>query len=158
MTDKTSSLNEIQVEQFLKDSVEIEPTLLQEEYVRVPADIAYWNERYSVALRAHLMAKLTLDRIFAGVQIETRETLLAEGSKVTESTVAAKVELNPKYQQARLAVIDTEVEAARIKGVGYAVSAKREMIVSLGAHLRIELQNDPALRDFKKAQRIEREG
>jgi hypothetical protein len=148
-------LQEIEVEQYLKDSVDIEPTALQEEYVRVPADIAYWNERYSVALRAHLMAKMALDRIYAGLQIETREKLALEGGKVTESTVSANIELNTAYQAARLELVTAEVEAARIKGVSYAVIAKREMIVSLGAHLRIELQHDPIIREAMRAKRME---
>jgi len=153
-----AKLNEIEVDKYLKDSVDIEPTQLQEEYVRVPADIAYWNERYSQALRRHLMAKMTLDRIYAGLQIETREKLALERGKVTEATVSANIEVNPAYQAARLEVLEAEVESARIKGVGYAVSAKREMIVSLGAHLRIELQHDPIIREHYRAKRLEQEG
>jgi hypothetical protein len=153
-----ATLNEIEVEKFLKDSVDIEPTQLQEEYVRVPADIAYWNERYSQALRAHLLAKLELDRVYAILQIEKREVLSVAGGKVTEAIVSAAIEVDAKYQVARLATIDTEVEVSRLKGVSYAVSAKREMIVSLGAHLRIELQNDPIIREHYRAKRAESEG
>lgn len=153
----TAKLNEIEVEQFLKDSVTIEPTLLQEEYVRIPSDIAYWNERYSAVLRAHLQAKLSLDQVYAGLQVTVREKLAAEGAKVTEATVSAGIELDPAYQQARLAVLEAEVEAARIKGVSFAVNAKREMIVSLGAHLRIELQHDPMIREQMRAKRLDAE-
>lgn len=152
-----AQLNEIEVEKFLKDSVDVEPTLLQEEFVRLPADMAYWNERYSKAMKEHLMGKLNVDRLYAMLQIEMRETLLAEGQKTTEALVSARIEVHPKYQEARLALVSAEAEAARLKGVLEAVRAKREMIVSLGAHLRVELQHDPIIREHMRGKRLESE-
>jgi hypothetical protein len=151
-------LQDIEVEKFLKDSVDVEPTLLQEEFIRLPADVAYWNERYAGKLKAHLATKVEVDHLHARLYIEIRETMEAEGKKATESAVEAKIETSPVYHQMRLTLVGLEAEVAHLKGVLEAVRTKREMVISLGAQLRQELQHDPVIRDQLRAKRLEQEG
>jgi hypothetical protein len=147
----------IEVEQYLKECVKIEPTVIEEEFIRLPADLAHWNEREAVALRAHLTSKIEVDRAYATAQIIERERLAMEGGKPTEARVAAAVELNKDYNEARVRAVEAEVERARLRGVVMAISAKREMLVSLGAHVRKEMESDPVLREQVRANRLQRE-
>ena len=70
--------SEIVVDAYLYDCVNVEPEALQEEFVRIPADLAYWNERYAQAHREHLLAKLDAERAeaLADIPQAEREQLL----------------------------------------------------------------------------------
>jgi hypothetical protein len=133
-------------DEFLKESIKIEPLAIQEEFVRMPADLAYWNGRYATALKAHLLAKLRLDETKSKLFMLHRERLLAAGARATEAQIEAAVETDPEYHQVRLAIIDAEVERSRARGIVEAVTTKRDMLVSLGSHIRTEMEGDIAIR------------
>jgi hypothetical protein len=133
-------------DKYLRDSVMIEPLQVSEEFVRLPSDLAYWNSKYADALRQHLLAKLTVEETEAELYGRHRDRLLAAGSKATVNEIDAAVQSDPELHQARLAAIDAEVTKARVHGIVSAVSAKRECLVSLGAQLRQEMENDPVVR------------
>ncbi len=127
---------------------------------RVPADLAYWGAQYARAVRRYLTADMEFDRAKAETRILVRERLLAAAvpdpaedlkkapkrGTVTESMVDAAVELEGEYHDARVALIEAEAEKVRIYGVVEAVKAKRDMLISLGANMRAEMQGDPVLR------------
>lgn len=144
---RTKQLHDLDVDAYLADSVQIYPEAIQEEYVRLPSDLAYWGQRYTDALRAFLTAKVNLDRTEARLKIACRAELEAKNSKVTESMVSAAVDQHPEMEAARLGHIATEVEKVRLGGVLDAIRAKKDMLVSLGAHVRSEMEHDPLLRD-----------
>lgn len=154
------NLQDLEVEDYLKDCVVMDPLFIQEEYVRLPADLAYWNQKYADALRAHLRAKIDLDRIEAQVYLEKREVGYASGGKTTEATVAAQVACDARVLAAREVAVMAEAEKARLHGVVNAVSAKKDMLVSLGAHVRQEMDGDPTIREqhagFRKQQNSKR--
>lgn len=143
----TKQLHDLDVDAYLADSVQIYPEAIQEEYVRLPSDLAYWGQRYTDALRVFLGAKLDMDRTEARVKILCRAELNAKEGKVTESMVSAAVDQHPDMEKARLALIEAEVEKARLGNVLDAIRAKKDMLVSLGAHVRSEMEHDPLLRD-----------
>jgi hypothetical protein len=178
-----AQIHDLEIDDYLKDCTRIEPTALEEEFVRLPSDLAYWNERYSRAFKAFLCAKIDFERAEARAHIECRETLMIEAvgkaAEVTVSTTeepkgkkapvvkvkaptvddinAATME-HPDLVKAREALLNAEVEKVRLFGVLDAVRAKREMIVSLGAHIRAEMQGDPSLREQSLGARRAREG
>lgn len=133
-------------EKYLKDCVAIEPLAIQEEFTRLPADLAYWNDRYAAALRAHLLAKLDSEETHSRLYIAHRERMLAAGVKPTESQVEAQIDNDPEMHQARLAMVDSEVDKGRLRGIVDAVSTKRDMLVSLGSHIRTEMEGDLVIR------------
>jgi hypothetical protein len=138
----------------LMDAVKIEPLALQEEFVRLPSDLAYWNARYADAQRTFLVRKLELDQLNARLRIELRERLLVTESKVTESMVDSRVELDDRYGNARLAMVEAEADKMHKYGAVDALRAKRDMLVSLGAHVRAEMQHDPQLRDESRGAKL----
>lgn len=153
MTEKTRDLN-----QYLDDCVTIEPVAIQEEYVRFPADLAFWNGKAADALQAHLHAKNNLERTEAQLQLTLREQFAAEGKKVTEAVITAAVTTHDEYQKAKVAAIAAEVEKARCSGYVDSLHSKREMLVSMGAHIRKEMDGDPVLREHMRGVKLAREG
>jgi len=133
-------------DEYLRDCVRIEPLVIEEEFVRLPADLAFWNERYSQCVRTFLMAKLDADECEARLRIVHREMLLATGAKVTESQVDSAVTQDGATRDARIRLIEAEAAKQRLGGIVDAIRTKRDMLISLGAHMRAELQGDPVLR------------
>jgi len=157
-------LQEIEVDAYLADTVQIEPLALEEEFIRLPADLAYWNERYSQAVRAFLISKIEVERCGARLHLEVRTRLMGvavpEGAKSKGPTVAdieAAVESEPELQAARMRALDAEVDKVRLQGVLDAVRAKRDMLVQLGARARIEMEADPVIRDRIQARQAQRD-
>jgi hypothetical protein len=148
--------SEIDVDAFLFDSVNITPEAIDEEFVRLPADLAYWNALYARAHKAHLMAKLDAERIESGLFLETRETLLSEwrvakaGRETNVDTIKARMQADPRYYNSKLAELEAEVERTRLRGVVSALEAKKDMVQSYGAKLRSEM-TDPLLRAAVRA-------
>jgi len=115
--------------------------------VRLPADLAHWNARFADAYEAFLEADLAFDKMESRLAVEHREELLAMGSKATEAAVREAVQTDPRWSQARMARIDAEVDKVRARGVVDAILAKKDMLISLGAHVRQEIDNNPTLRE-----------
>lgn len=120
----------------VKDCTTIEPLQIQEEFVRTPGDIAYWAEQYSLALETALTAKADRDKVEAETLLRIRKDAEAQGGKVTEKVVAALVEVDPTYQDALRAEIKAAVHKDRTGGILDAVKSKRDVLQSLGAHIR----------------------
>lgn len=129
----------------VQDAVAIEPLAMQEEFIRIPADLSHWNAQYTDVLKRYLIAKAQDEETWARVWLETREALLLDG-KATEKLIECKALTNPDYQKVHLALIEVEVEKARVLGVVDAIRSKKEMLISLGAQIRSEMEGDPALR------------
>lgn len=159
-------IHELEVEDYLADCVVIEPTALEEEFVRLPADLAYWNARLAGAHRRMLETKLGLERISSRLHLECREKLLADAASKsgeakikapTVSDIEAAVSACPEMHAAQDAALTAEAEKVYIAGVVDAVRTKRDMIISLGAHIRAEMQGDPTLREQSLTMRRARE-
>lgn len=147
---EATDLDELdELDTYLKDSVRIVPEAIQEEFVRLPADLALWNHRYAQAYQLFVTRKVDADRLEALLEIEHRERLTMAG-KTTESQVKAAVETDSRMYDARRALIDAEVEKVRLNGVLDAVRSKRDMLISIGAHQRAEMQGDPSIRTARR--------
>ena len=151
-------LRDLEVDAYVLNAVTIVPEAIQEEYVRIPADLAYFNQRYADAYREYSHAKVGLARLEGLLRIKHREDLLASGVKVTESQVDASVQGDASYQDAQDRFVDADVARVRSQGVVDAVRAKREMLVSVGAHLRAEMGGDPSIRNQANASASYRRG
>lgn len=138
---------------YLAECLNINPENIQEEFIAIPGLIAYWNARYADAQRAHLKAKHKLDVREAQLMGICRQEIINAGGKPTEAMVAAAVQTNEEFIRARAAA--NEAEAAKSEAYGNldAVRTKKEMLISLGAHLRVELENDPSLRSRVRGRR-----
>lgn len=124
---------------YFRESVEITPEALNEEFARIPADMAYWGERYAEAtqdaLRSYAARKLAHAKAF----LQVKHYAATTGTKITETEATSKVEVDSAYQAAVLAEVEAESAKLLAKTRFEAISAKRDMIISLGATQRAEM-------------------
>lgn len=139
-------LHDIEVEDYLYECVTLDPLFVNEEFTRISHDLAYWNERYSRAYRAWLVAKINEKRTFAFADQRIRAGYKDDLTKATEPMIAADVAVDDGVYNAQLATMEAEVEKLRIYGVIDALRAKRDALTSIGAHVRAEMAGDPAIR------------
>jgi hypothetical protein len=144
---KTKHLHDMTLDAYLHDCVTLVPEALQEEFTRVSPDMAYWSRKYSEAHKNFLQAKVAAKRMRALVYIDQREALLSGNVKVTEALIEAKVETDIRVQEADDRLIVAEVERAEADGAMEAVRAKKDMLISIGAHVRAEMGYDPVIRE-----------
>lgn len=138
-------LHDMEVEDYLAKSVQVEPMALQEEYTQVGSDLAYWGRKHADALKAYKLAYITRKRTEARVYMEARAAARESGEKITDPGLEAKVALSEEAFQARLAEATAEAEEVNLKSVFTAVQAKKEMLISMGAHIRKEMDGDIAV-------------
>lgn len=143
-----------ELDEYLRQCVRIDPEDIQEEFVRIPSHLAYWNARYARALRDHLMAKIDLDVLKANLDPAIRLELMNRGVKVTEAQVSAAIETHEDVVAARMRVAETEVTKNEMYGSLDAIRSKKEMLVSLGAHLRAEMEGDPLIREQTRSKKV----
>lgn len=164
MPEGVTNLHELEVETYLVESVTIDPLALQEEFVRMPPDLAYWNERYSAAYRDFMIAKFNRDQVYARLYMIKREQLMNEAEEIaaakkgkakapTVSDIEGAVLLDEEYTTTKLKEIELEAQKVRFYGVLDALRTKRDMLISTGAHIRKEMDHDPVIRDQQTASR-----
>lgn len=143
------------INEYLDECTKIEPAVLEEEFVRVPSDLAFWNNKYAGMYRLWLECKAQRETLYAQLYGEKRTELEAFSAKgrATEAAIDASIMLDDRYTKARAAEIASESEKVRLGGVMDALRSKRDMLISLGAHERATMGHDPTIR----ARAIERE-
>lgn len=147
------ALDDLGVDDYLKQCVSIVPEAIQEEFMRIPAMLAYWNARYAQAIREHLNAKLDEKILRANLLPVIRTELMEAGAKLTESQVEAALDSNESLIEAQRRTIDADAAKAEAYGQLDAIRSKKEMLISLGAQLRAELQGDPLIRETVRGAR-----
>lgn len=154
---------DMDADEYLQTTTSIEPMQLEEEFVRLPADMAYWNERYAEAFRKFLRAKIDRERVSARLHMEQRAmqgaASVVGGKKApTVADLEAAVEVHDDMVAACDAEIEAEVAKVRINGVLEAIRAKKDMLIQLGVRQRIELENDPMVREESRTRRMGKGG
>ncbi len=138
---------------YLRDCVRVAPEDMNREFTQLPGVLAYWNQRYAVAHKAYLDAKLDVSITRARLQPLVRDALAMAGGRVTEAVVEAAIDSNEDYISAVRAMNAAEASKMEMYGVVDTIRAKREMLVSLGATIRAEMAHDPVVREYSRAGR-----
>lgn len=161
-----AELHDIEVGQYLKDCVDIDPIILEDEFVRLPADLAYWNHQYAQAVKEVQRSKFLREQVGARLHSELREEMMEEARAAAQAVVdgdgkkpklkakaptIADIEaaglIHPDYVEAKEREIEAEGNKARLYGIVDAVRTKRDMLIQMGADRRVEMQGDPILRE-----------
>lgn len=130
----------------LEDVFDIDPLNLQEAFCEVPAHLAYWSNQYALRYRKAAAAKANEKQVAAAYREVARDRALALRGKATEGDVAAQLEQVDEVQTARDETIEAEYEKVRVFGIVDAIRSKKEMLISVGAHVRAEMDHDPSIR------------
>jgi len=145
-------LRDVEIDDYFKSCIDFEPALIDEEFARLSADFAYWNEKLSDAQRALLMAEWAEEKLEAQLYLQFKEA--PEGKKPpTEAAVDAAIKTHPAFEVAHLKLIEASYEATRLAGRVKVISKKSEMLVSLGASLRQEREGDKRIMERSYADR-----
>ena len=153
------AIHDMEFEEFLYESVTMDTAIdLDGEFRKISGAIAYWNARYADAIEEHLKAEMDHKQEKARLYLHWRTTLELGGGRITEAMVTAKVESDPDYIESKVKAIEAEAEKVRLRGYTDAVSAKKDMLQSLGAKLRAEMAGDPTVRDAVTTRRLVSEG
>lgn len=131
----------------------IEPTALEEEFIRCSGDIAFVAGQHSRRVHAHLVARIREKRLRGLLTLKHRNNLIAAGSKATVGEVEAAVDMDPDYIQAKLDEATAEALREDGKGKLLAALAKKDMLVQMGANFRAEMERDPVIRERHRAAR-----
>ena len=130
---------------FVHEAVMIEPVALNEEFIRLPSDLARWGEVFAEAIKELMAAKCALGTMDADLFKYYKQQKPEDGSKPTEKWIDACVEADPRHVEAQRRLDAAEYQKSRTWGVLDAIRAKREMLVSLGANHRSEMQYGPTI-------------
>lgn len=130
----------------VKRAVRIQPTAIQEEYANLPAMIHRWLTLLAHAEEQHLLAKLDLKEWEAKERLKIREVAELKGTKPpTVDAIDAHIEAHEKYRQLSMAIIKTEHDRDEVFATVEALRAKKEMLISLGATMRQEIEGNREL-------------
>lgn len=138
------------LEEYRRACVRIEPMAIQDEFIRVPADLAYWSESHSNLYREWQLAKFAREQEWGAAMARARASLSSEkqgGRGPTVDQVEAEAVNDPKYVEAKRNEVYLEAETKRLVGMVDAVRTKRDMLVSLGAHIRAEMEHEPLIKE-----------
>jgi len=132
-------------DEFLEQVIDINPLNIDEHFRRVPAELAYYNAQYADAFEKYLRSKMLCERAHAEAYKRISQEAESEGKRATVASLEASVQMDMSYQMAEEDLVESESDKQRLRGKVAVVSAKKEMLISLGAHIRVEM-NDPMIR------------
>lgn len=139
-------IDEVYVDADLLDVLKIDDLALDEEFIRFSRDLAYWNAKYSRAIKRHLLLQHRFEKTRARLWLETKNSAIAEGNKLTVDDLKCEVVLREEYEEAFLKMVDADVTRQKLKRDVDNLMGKKDMLQSLGAKLRTEMEGDPSVR------------
>lgn len=158
-----SAARAVDLDPYVVDCVDLDLTRYNEEFARLPNDLARWNELHTRAHEAVLEAKAAATRTRSRRALELRRTLAARATvdktfKLTESVLQDTLNTDAEVIATEDALTRADVLRTRIRGVLAAVSAKGTALVSVGAQLRAEKAFPEHLNTPERARRRRGDG
>ncbi len=126
---------------------DVVPEDIQGEYERLPGQLARALGVYADAAKDVLRLECEVKRVYAEVYLRTKVVLQGRTPKATESVVEATVESTKMYNAACMSLVEAQGRKLKANTEVEALRAKKDMLISLGAHIRAELGGDLSLRE-----------
>lgn len=130
-----------------RESLDVSPENIQSEYTRIMNEFGYYLSVATEAHRDYLMAKASLEnfraKLFASTKRKLEDDGEKSGDKLVEQMVRADSRLEAKVQD----VIEAQISREQTHNACTILSTKRDMLISLGAHVRTEMGGIPTLRE-----------
>lgn len=123
----------------VRNAVHINGGDLRQELEKLPSDLAHYGFEFARAHRRWLAAKLMLEEVRSSVYLESRETLLDLGGKVTEAVIDAHVASHVRVRDSRGELVEAEYEREQLRAICDSLRAKRENLQSLVMLARAEM-------------------
>lgn len=134
-------IHDEEFEDYEASCVAIDPDDLNGEYIRLSSDVAYWSRRSAQIEEEYLRSKAELKEAESRAYLHVRETLSSNAKKApTGPHIEAMAQVHPSVVAANREFADLSGQRKRIHGILDAISAKKDMLVQLGADRRQELK------------------
>ena len=131
---------------MVRSATSINPLGIHDEYVTLPAHMAYWSARHADAVELRLKAEANAEQIEAVLYVSIKKQSTWDGLKMTEKLADSFVKMDRKWREAQDAVAEARGNEKRLAAIVAACEAKANMLVSLGATIRKEMEGLPQLR------------
>jgi hypothetical protein len=132
------------LEKYDRECISINPFDLNDEFTKLPAQVAYWNAELGNAIEDVLATKKEYDEMRARVFIFIKSD---SDAKLTVADIDARVTVDVEVEDAHMALVKAEAKKARVKGMVDALHVKKDMLQMIGSKLKIEMEHDPILRE-----------
>lgn len=142
---------------YTRISSNIREETLEEEMMRIHSDIAFANAQYSAAYAEFMQAKFHHERTESRMFLTIREQMIVDGEKFTEKILINSAKTHPDYLEARQLFIHADIEEKRLKGICFMLQSKKDMLVSIGMRINVELRGDPLAAANSKREREARD-
>jgi len=109
------------------------------EFAELAGHVAYYGSMLAQARTDRELAKLALEETRAKAHLLVRESTANAKPKPTVADIDATVAMRADVHDARMAYIESEAAHELAKSNLAAMLAKRDMLISLGAHVRSEM-------------------
>jgi hypothetical protein len=140
---------------FLEECLEISPADLNDEFMKIPGQIAFWNERYATATYKHQTAKLHFERERARLFVALRNRPEPNTKKPPPmDAISALCDDDDDLFELAEEVARKDAERIKLKGICEAMLRKADMLQSIGAKLREEHRTDHSVRRQRAEERL----
>lgn len=148
-----AKVTELRAKMFAAARVDLDD--LQSEFARMSAELAFWGARTAFAHIEYLRAQARSKRLYGFFALRARDDLEEERGQgarnVTEAMVDAAVRRNDDWREIEEDEFTARLAYEEHKSQMAALSAKRDMLMQLGADRRREWELDPSIRETKIA-------
>lgn len=134
-------------QEFLAQCLDIDEANLDEHFKRLPGELAYWTARYAEAYKAHEIAVADLKAVRGRELVDAKATMQVNGKPPTDTWLTAHVDSHEDVMDAHVQAANCLADKIRLRGVVDTMMAKRDMLQSWGAKLRVQMMGDPTVRE-----------
>ena len=120
----------------LENELAISETDLNRDFIEQAGKFAWWASLAESAKEIEERLALNQERVEGEADSRARRKLELDGVKVTEGSVKSMMKTDEKLMTASLAYNRAKKNAATLKQVVKAFEQRKEMLISLGAHIR----------------------
>jgi|SRR5580692_11840266 hypothetical protein len=139
---------ELLLDQQERDAVAINPSMVRDEFVAFPGLLSSFGARYADAISFAAEKSEALEDIEAEVYLELRA---GKTKEQTEAMLNAMVRRDTRVRMARELYLQAEATKLRFRHkVMDPLYAKKDMLISIGAHQRAELSGDPMIKHARR--------
>ncbi len=129
------------------DDLKVSESDINEVLKTQPERFVFWAQMEFLARMIVEKWKMELEKTEAQVYLQFREEAASHGEKVTEKTLEAKLRLSPTIDAVRQRYLQARLQYERLKAVTEAFRQRKDMIMSLAANLREEMDTSLTLKE-----------
>lgn len=123
--------------------------VINEEYLRLPGDMATRTKWYAESVGRWLVAKASTKLLWSTLFMKYRETVTPEGKVPSEKYIECCIEADASYRSSVAYRDECEVDKLKMAGEVAAIEYKSESLVGIGANIRKEMEHQDMTMKFR---------